>query len=406
MGQSPSTRCKHHTTRLVRAVRNGDIRSLKKTLSKGVISINHVHDQRGCPLLCLAVRKEDIQVVSLLLSDGAPKTEDALKPKDGGCHVRIVGHCEQDILSKLYLNLELPASATDVDVPEHLFGDDVLAGQTCGNYAQKRNRVFCVQHHVNLDVTDKKGLSPVHISAINGATDIARVLVERGADVNKLDCLEASPLHAAAANSNVDMCQLLMDNYALANACEKSGLTPLHLAVMTGGVAVVRTLLRHGAWANVPDHEGRSPVHFAAVLSAFRGLDDVVRTNRSLVLNLLLLKHGGAITYQDDSKCSPLSYALIKDNMKLVRMYVDFGLRLEKADHDRMTQKHPEAAAKYEEELEDPDTRVPSLYRCCRRAVMGHLAESADTNSDSKLYSSVSQFELPTTVEDFLKYNA
>lgn len=396
MGQSPSSRTKHYKNRLVKAVRNGDLKQLQRLLAKGQVNVNQVTDHRGCPLLCLAVRKNDLELVNAILEEGC-------KPgMDNGHHknwqVHIASPSSDTVLTRLYLNLGDPTSIVCETI---IMDDDCLGAEFYTNHKKAR---YYEAGNVDVDVTDKKGLSAVHITAINGATDIAKILIEKRADVNKVDTLKASPLHAAAAYGHENMCELLLKNGAHVNLMEKSGLTPLHLAVMTGGTEVIRTLLHHGAWAGVADNEGRSPMHFAAVLSSFRGLDDVVRTNRSLLINLLLLKYGGAITYQDESKCSPMSYALIKSNIRLVRMYLDCGIRLEKEDYERLQERHPKVIGTYDDELDYPDVKVPSLLRCCRSTVMSYIAEMPSSHSDSKLYTIVNNLEIPTTLKDFLKY--
>jgi hypothetical protein len=394
MGQSASSRSKHYKHRLVKAVRKGDAKQLQRLLIKGQVSVNQVFDTRGCPLLCLAVRKNDLALVEAILKDGMGPGD--VEGHHKGWRVHVAAESKGVSLTNVYFSLDLPDTNSADDNEEDSEDDEECP--------QCKRRKSSVVDGVNVDVTDRKGLSAVHISAINGATAIAKILIDRHADVNKADSLKASPLHAAAAYGHVDMCDLLLENGAVVNTSEKSSLTPLHLAVMTGGIEVARTLLQRGAWADIPDMEGRSPIHFASVLSTFRGLDDIVRTNRSLLLNLLLLKHGGAVCYMDDSQCSPMSYALIKSHWKLVRMYIDCGIRLEKEDFKHMQDKHPEALGVYEDELEEPDTKVPSLMRSCRQSIMSHIADLPYASNDTKLFSAVNQLDIPTLVKDFLKY--
>ncbi|KAF0683041.1 Aste57867_24894 [Aphanomyces stellatus] len=110
------------------------------------------------------------------------------------------------------------------------------------------------------DVQD--GCSPLWISSYNGHANIARLLVEQGADVNAADMDEYSLLCTAAQNGKLDVVQLLLKHGANVNQRTKveshttvqyfmvttqHGHTPLRAASLQGHVNAAVLLLAHGA---------------------------------------------------------------------------------------------------------------------------------------------------------------
>ena len=57
-------------------------------------------------------------------------------------------------------------------------------------------------------------MSPLHLAAKNGYEDVAKVLIDKGADVNATDNQKQTPLHSAAENGQAEMCELLLNNGA------------------------------------------------------------------------------------------------------------------------------------------------------------------------------------------------
>lgn len=109
---------------------------------------------------------------------------------------------------------------------------------------------------------------PLLIRAIFlGQTEIARLLISRGAEVNVrlTNSDNSTPLHSAAEKANMEIVELLLAKGAEIDAKTKAGNTPLMWAAKSkdeGAVAVAELLLAHGADLNCQGFDG-IPLQYA-----------------------------------------------------------------------------------------------------------------------------------------------
>jgi ankyrin repeat protein len=99
------------------------------------------------------------------------------------------------------------------------------------------------------------GWTALHLAAFFGHRDLARLLLDRGADVNARSrsdrfARQNTPLHAAAANSQAEVAALLVERGADVNARDGSGFTPLALAANSRNDLLMILLLEKGARAD------------------------------------------------------------------------------------------------------------------------------------------------------------
>ncbi|KAL8178689.1 UNVERIFIED_CONTAM: Cyclin-dependent kinase 4 inhibitor C [Gekko kuhli] len=80
-----------------------------------------------------------------------------------------------------------------------------------------------------------------------GNPEIARRLLEKGADPNLKDSAGFAVLHDAARAGFLDTLQTLLDSQADVNVEDNEGNLPLHLAAQEGHLPVVAFLLEHTA---------------------------------------------------------------------------------------------------------------------------------------------------------------
>jgi ankyrin repeat protein len=96
----------------------------------------------------------------------------------------------------------------------------------------------------SVNTKTKRGQGALHIAAARGHSDIVRLLLEKGCDVNLRDDMQATALHLAADNGDVRVMRLLLGHPGTeVNLKDRMGFTPLHLAAANGKLEAVRTLL-------------------------------------------------------------------------------------------------------------------------------------------------------------------
>jgi ankyrin repeat protein len=136
------------------------------------------------------------------------------------------------------------------------------------------------------------GYTPLHLASFFGNYWIAKILVERRADVNSIakNATKVMPLHSAAAGRHNDICELLVANGADVNAKQQSGFTPLHEAAMNGNLALAKLLLEKGARINEKSETGKTALDFAMM----EGRESGPKEDRDKVADFL--KTRGAVS--------------------------------------------------------------------------------------------------------------
>ena len=86
----------------------------------------------------------------------------------------------------------------------------------------------------------------LHAALAARAWEVARLLLERGADVRLRDSEGSTPLHGAAAGGSADLAEQILARGADVNARDNAGKTPLTRAEEHGRAEAAAVLRRHG----------------------------------------------------------------------------------------------------------------------------------------------------------------
>jgi ankyrin repeat protein len=110
------------------------------------------------------------------------------------------------------------------------------------------------------------GFTALHLAVFFGRHEAARLLLERGADVNAVarNEMRVMPLHSAVAGGHREICELLLQHGAEVNARQHEGWTPLHGAAEHGDDELVDMLLVSGADPTARMDRGQTPADTAA----------------------------------------------------------------------------------------------------------------------------------------------
>lgn len=147
-----------------------------------------------------------------------------------------------------------------------------------------------------LRIRDEQEMTPLHWAVEYSQTEIAQLLVSKGAEIDARNDEQDTPLFAALFNS-LDIARLLIAADADIQAKNKFGRTPLHELAYYGRCEESQFLIGYGANIHSRDNGGYTPLHEAAV----SGMAEAA---------LLLIVNGAEVNCESNSGYTPLHLAV------------------------------------------------------------------------------------------------
>jgi ankyrin repeat protein len=236
-------------------------------------------------------------------------------------------------------------------------------------YAARENCIACVDvlltHGANIDLPDPDNVSPLLLAIMNANWDLAKKLIDAGADIDQWDIYGETPLFTAVGLESridggrasidppneakgMDIVRLLLDRGANPNmqlffrpanvrgSTNTRGSTPLIRAANQGDLELVKLLLEHGADATVYMADRQTPIH--AVLAG--------RTSEKDALELIKVLHEAGtdvnvvalVNHIEEVRGgSALHYAVRKRFKEVIRELASYGIDMNLKDQDGLT---------------------------------------------------------------------
>ena len=134
---------------------------------------------------------------------------------------------------------------------KYVFKEDILLDETKLQIAAGQNntdevRSLISSGMVNINCMDQYQCTPLHEAAISGKANVAKLLLDIGAEPNATDQFERTPLLDAATAGHQEVAQILIESGAELNVANKRGFTPLHGAIMRN-LDMVKFLVERGS---------------------------------------------------------------------------------------------------------------------------------------------------------------
>ena len=159
---------------------------------------------------------------------------------------------------------------------------------------------------------DEEARTPLHHAAWGGHTDILNMLVGAGANVNRRGVDGISLLQNAVHEGNSDVVKLLIDAGANVNRMLKGGYSLLQVAVKEDKADMVQLLVEAGADLNRKSKNGKTLLQNAVK----EGNADAVK---------MLVEAGADLNHKDKDGKTLLRHAVKANRIDLARLLIDAG---------------------------------------------------------------------------------
>ncbi len=114
--------------------------------------------------------------------------------------------------------------------------------------------------------TKDQMMTPLSFAINLGKSDVARTLIEAGADLNATDDMNRTPLINSLENENIEIAKLLIASGADVNKPSKYGEIALNEAIRLNYTEISQMLIKSGADVNAMDQFDRTPLMAAATV--------------------------------------------------------------------------------------------------------------------------------------------
>lgn len=181
---------------------------------------------------------------------------------------------------------------------------------------------------------DQSKNSALHQAAFNGHEAVVRVLLESGVDVDARDVLSMTALHLASQMGHETVARLLLERKANAFLKTGYGKSALYLAARGGWGTVIETLLQHG---ELHKYKYETEIYVSALhIAATKKQDSVVR---------ILMDNLDGFEWEDSQGRTLLHHACARGNSELVNRLLSRGFDPKVLDKQMRTCIHHAASA-------------------------------------------------------------
>ncbi|VDM41616.1 unnamed protein product [Toxocara canis] len=214
-----------------------------------------------------AALKGRFKICKLLILNGADPQR---KGRDGKTPVDVVKEGAEDVADLLRGEVAILKAAKKGDV--------------------EKMRKILTPMTINCRDTAGRNSTPLHLACGYNNIEVARLLLENGAEVNAQDKGGLIPLHNASSYGHLEIAALLIEHGALVDQPDKWGFTPLHEAAQKGRTQICSLLLSHGANVYAETHEGQLAINLTTAADTKQLLKDAMPTSFKHLPNVRIIE--------------------------------------------------------------------------------------------------------------------
>ncbi|KAL7629604.1 hypothetical protein AAE478_001126 [Parahypoxylon ruwenzoriense] len=204
---------------------------------------------------------------------------------------------------------------------------------------------------INAQAGDKKKTALIY-ATVAGDVDLAKSLIDLGADVHAAEDDNFTAMSRAAMVDNVDMIRLLLNNGEVVDQTRDDGRQALHDACAWGSTNAIKELLERNAPPDYLDNDKIPPISVGAIWGLLRAVKQMVprssRESKSLALIsaarygyyeivTALLDAGANINYQDEYGNTALQFSCWNSNSRVTQLLLSRVPDVDRADNDNFT---------------------------------------------------------------------
>ncbi|XP_071150149.1 ankyrin repeat domain-containing protein 50-like [Mytilus edulis] len=182
-----------------------------------------------------------------------------------------------------------------------------------------------LEHGANVNLQDGSGDASLHLAARRGDLGTIRfLLLHTDIDPDLKNKCSRTAFHITTSRGFEEATRILLEHGANVNLQDEENKTALHGAVLK--IDIVKLLLDHGANVNLQDKCSRTALHIVTA-------DEIVKNTEEITG--LLLEHGANVNLQDKMNRTALHGAVW--NVNIVKLLLDHGATVNVQDRDYQT---------------------------------------------------------------------
>ena len=121
------------------------------------------------------------------------------------------------------------------------------------------------------------GYSPLILACYRENNEVAKFLIEKGANINFKSGL-GTPLMACSAKGNIVIAKFLIEKKADINSTDENGMSAIMYSVMFKNYEFAKLLIQNKATIEVKDNRGNSPLDYA-ILADDDKMIEILKSN-------------------------------------------------------------------------------------------------------------------------------